>query len=423
MTSLLEVKGIAKSFHGLRALNQVSFDAEPGAIVALIGPNGAGKTTLFNVIAGMLAPDVGEIYFAGQRIDGWRADQVCAAGIGRTFQIVRPFAALSVLDNVMVGTLLRTKGVSAARRHAEDILEPLGLGPKKHLPAAALTLPDRKLLEVARALATQPKLLLLDEVLAGLRPGECDQVIQVLLGIHQRDGMTILMIEHVMRAVMALAQQIVVLHHGEVIAAGCAGHDCPRPTRARMLSRRGNSAVTALLEVRDLDLYYGDAQALDRVSLKVDQGSIVAIVGANGAGKSSLIRAIAGIEAARAGEIYFAGHAIRGLDTHRICDLGIGQVAEGRQLFPTLTTLENLEMGAAGAARPRPDERKIGRSLRALSPIARAQEATRRHVVGRRAANARHRPLSDGLPGTDHARRAVARARARYRAGHAARHS
>ncbi len=220
LTALLEVKGIAKSFHGLRALNQVSFDAERGAIVALIGPNGAGKTTLFNVIAGMMAPDAGEIYFAGQRIDGWRADQVCAAGIGRTFQIVRPFAALTVLDNVMVGALLRTKGVSQARRHAEDILEPLGLGPKQHLPAAALTLPDRKLLEVARNLATQPKLLLLDEVLAGLRPGECDQVIQLLLEIHQRDRMTLVIIEHVMRAVMALAKQIVVLHHGEVIAAG-----------------------------------------------------------------------------------------------------------------------------------------------------------------------------------------------------------
>ncbi|MGH7875942.1 MAG: ABC transporter ATP-binding protein [Candidatus Binatia bacterium] len=220
MSALLEVTAITKSFRGLRALNNVSFHAQRGAIVALIGPNGAGKTTLFNMIAGTLAPDFGEIYFAGQRIDGWRADHVCAAGVARTFQVVRPFTALSLLDNVTVGALLRTRRVSAARDHAANLLQQLGLAQKKHLPAAALTLPDRKLLEVARALATQPKLLLLDEVLAGLRPNECDQIIQVLLEIHQREGLTILIIEHIMRAVMALAKQIVVLHQGEVIATG-----------------------------------------------------------------------------------------------------------------------------------------------------------------------------------------------------------
>jgi branched-chain amino acid transport system ATP-binding protein len=221
--ALLEVRDVSKSFRGLRAVAGVSFEVEEGAIVGLIGPNGAGKTTTFNMVAGVFAADSGEIRFAGRRIDGLRPDQVCAAGIGRTFQIVRPFAGLSVLDNVIVGALERAAGVAEARGSATAILEQLGLGSKRDQPASALTLPDRKRLEVARALATRPRLLLLDEVMAGLRPTECDQMIAVFREINRRDGLTILLIEHVMRAVMALAQEIVVLHHGEVIARGAPG--------------------------------------------------------------------------------------------------------------------------------------------------------------------------------------------------------
>jgi branched-chain amino acid transport system ATP-binding protein len=221
--ALLEVRDVSKSFRGLRAVAGVSFDVGEGAIVGLIGPNGAGKTTTFNMVAGVFAPDSGEIRFAGRRIDGLRPDQVCGAGIGRTFQIVRPFAGLSVLDNVIVGALERSAGVAEARGAATAILEQLGLGAKRDQPASALTLPDRKRLEVARALATRPRLLLLDEVMAGLRPTECDQMIAVFREINRRDGLTILLIEHVMRAVMALAQEIVVLHHGEVIARGAPG--------------------------------------------------------------------------------------------------------------------------------------------------------------------------------------------------------
>jgi len=218
--ALLALQSVSKSFHGLRAVSGVSFEVAEGAIVGLIGPNGAGKTTIFNMVAGVYAPDRGEIRFAARRIEGLRPDQVCAAGIGRTFQIVRPFAGLSVLENVVIGALERAAGVPEARRHADEILERLGLAAKRDLPAAALTLPDRKRLEVARALATRPRLLLLDEVMAGLRPTECDQMVAVFREINRREGLTILLIEHVMRAVMALAQDIVVLHHGEVIAHG-----------------------------------------------------------------------------------------------------------------------------------------------------------------------------------------------------------
>ncbi|MCS6945442.1 MAG: ABC transporter ATP-binding protein [Sutterellaceae bacterium] len=220
MSALLSVTGLNKSFRGLRAVQDVSFEVPRGAIVALIGPNGAGKTTCFNLIAGALRPDAGRIVFDGRRIDGLRADQICAAGIGRTFQIVKPFAGLSVLDNAMVGALLRTRDPDAARAQAFAILQRLGLAAKADAPAATLTLPERKRLEVARALATQPRLLLLDEVMAGLRPTECDQMVAVFRELNARDGLTIVLIEHVMRAVMALAQQVVVLNFGQVIARG-----------------------------------------------------------------------------------------------------------------------------------------------------------------------------------------------------------
>ena len=218
--SLLEVRAVSKSFKGLKAVSQVSFDIAEGDINGLIGPNGAGKTTIFNMIAGVYAPDSGEILFQGKKIHGLRPHQVCAAGIGRTFQIVKPFAGLSVLDNVIVGALERTRNVSEARQVATAILEKLSLATKAPLPASSLTLPDRKRLEVARALATRPRLLLLDEVMAGLRPTECDQMVAVFRELNRAEGLTILLIEHVMRAVMALARHIVVLHHGEVIARG-----------------------------------------------------------------------------------------------------------------------------------------------------------------------------------------------------------
>jgi branched-chain amino acid transport system ATP-binding protein len=216
----LAVRGIAKSFRGLRAVSAVDFDVPAGAIHALIGPNGAGKTTCFNMIAGVYAPDSGDITLDDRSIAGLRPDRICAAGIGRTFQIVKPFMGLTVEDNVVIGALARTPDVSAARASARRILQDLGLDDRRLARAASLTLPDRKRLEVARALATQPRLLLLDEVMAGLRPTETDQMVAFLRDINARTGVTILLIEHVMRAVMALSQHIVVLHHGEKIAEG-----------------------------------------------------------------------------------------------------------------------------------------------------------------------------------------------------------
>ena len=220
MTRLLEVAGVGKSFRGLRALHELSFEVGAGERVAVIGPNGAGKTTCFNLLCGVHKPDAGQIRLRGQRIDGLRPDQVCARGVGRTFQIVRPFSGLSVLDNVVVGALHGERSLVVARERARVILERLALGDKRDQPAQTLTLPERKRLELARALATRPELLLLDEVMAGLRPTECDQLLAVLADLQRTSGFALLLIEHVLRAVRALAERVIVLHHGELIANG-----------------------------------------------------------------------------------------------------------------------------------------------------------------------------------------------------------
>jgi branched-chain amino acid transport system ATP-binding protein len=220
MSALLVTDGISKRFRGLLAVDNVSFTVERGAIFAIIGPNGAGKTTLFNMVAGIYAPDGGTIAFRDERIDGLKPDAVCQRGIGRTFQIVRPFPGLTVEDNVIVGALLRRPKVADARARAHEVLKGLDLHDRREQLAAALTLPDRKRLEVARALATDPQLLLLDEVMAGLRPTETDRMVAILQQLNRDTGLTIVLIEHVMRAVMALAQRVLVLHHGAAIAQG-----------------------------------------------------------------------------------------------------------------------------------------------------------------------------------------------------------
>jgi branched-chain amino acid transport system ATP-binding protein len=220
MTALLTLDSVTKRFRGLVAVDQVSFAVPQGAIFAVIGPNGAGKTTLFNMIAGALAPTSGAIAFAGGAIQGLTADAICRRGIARTFQIVRPFPALSVEDNVVVGALVRLRDVASARARARAVLQQLDLFDKRRRIAATLTLPDRKRLEVARALATEPQLLLLDEVMAGLRPTETDRMVAILQSLNRDSGLTILLIEHVMRAVMALASRVLVLDHGIAIAEG-----------------------------------------------------------------------------------------------------------------------------------------------------------------------------------------------------------
>jgi branched-chain amino acid transport system ATP-binding protein len=220
---LLQVQGITKTFGGLRALEDVSLTVAEGSIHGLMGANGAGKTTLFSLIAGNQAPSAGRILFAGRRIDGLSPDRICRAGIARTFQIVRPFAGLTVRENVETGALFGRVPRLPARQQADlvdEILQDCGLGAMADRPAAALTLSARKRLEVARALATGPRLLMLDEVMAGLTPAEVAEMIAALRRLKERHGLTILIIEHVMQALNRMSERITVLHRGRLIAEG-----------------------------------------------------------------------------------------------------------------------------------------------------------------------------------------------------------
>ncbi|MEA2757932.1 MAG: branched-chain amino acid transport system ATP-binding protein [Methylobacteriaceae bacterium] len=218
--SLLMIEGVTKRFRGLVAVDNVSLAVETGSIFAVIGPNGAGKTTLFNLIAGVFPPDAGKIIFDGERIDRTTPEHICQLGIARTFQIVRPFPELTVIENAAIGAMLRASNMDEAYARAGEILRRLDLWDRRARKAHELTLPDRKRLEVARALATRPKLLLLDEVMAGLRPTETDRIVEILRSLNREENITIVMIEHVMRAVMALATRVHVLHHGATIAEG-----------------------------------------------------------------------------------------------------------------------------------------------------------------------------------------------------------
>jgi len=238
---LLSVERVTKRFRGLVAVNDVTFEVKTGEIVALIGPNGAGKTTLFNVVAGVYEPDAGDVKLDGRSIAGFPPERVCQRGLARTFQIVRPFLGLSVEDNVVVGALRAERHLDAARARAGEVLRQLELWSKRRYRASALTLPDRKCLEVARALATGARLLLLDETMAGLRPTEVDRMVAILRTLNNETRLTILVIEHVMRAVMALAGRIVVLHHGQKIADGAPSDIVREP--AVLKSYLGEEAI------------------------------------------------------------------------------------------------------------------------------------------------------------------------------------
>jgi branched-chain amino acid transport system ATP-binding protein len=216
---LLAVYKVSKRFGGLKAVDAAALFAEEGRITALIGPNGAGKTTLFAIIAGFLQADSGEIHYDGRDIAGKPPHRLAALGIARTFQIVQPFAGLTVRENIAVGAHLRHRARRAALAAAEQVGREVGLGDMLDQPAGTLTVSGRKRLELARALATQPRLLLLDEVLAGLNPSEIRDVVPAIRAIQAR-GITILMIEHVMQAVMALAEHVFVLAEGRIIAQG-----------------------------------------------------------------------------------------------------------------------------------------------------------------------------------------------------------
>jgi branched-chain amino acid transport system ATP-binding protein len=216
---LLDVRGVTKRFAGLVANDDVSFTVNEGEILSVIGPNGAGKSTLFGCITGFHRPSAGRVLFGGRDITGWKADRVCRLGIARTFQIVQVIADMTVLENVMTGAFLHAPAARDARRAAEQVLETAGLADRRDFVGSALTIADKKRLEVAMALATQPKLLMLDESMAGLTPVELQEIIALLRKVRER-GVTLVVVEHVMEAVMQLSDRVVVLESGRKIVEG-----------------------------------------------------------------------------------------------------------------------------------------------------------------------------------------------------------
>jgi branched-chain amino acid transport system ATP-binding protein len=219
MAEALVIRGLSKRFGGLRAVQDLSFSVQENETVALIGPNGAGKTTSFNLITGFHRPDQGSVLAYGREITGLRPHDICAHGLARTFQVAKPFGAMTVLANVMTGAFLRDKNAGVARDRAREAIAFVGLSAREQTAAKDLTTIDQRRLEMARALATQPRLLLLDEVMAGLNPAEIDSAV-ALIGKLSSRGLTIVIVEHVMRAIMAVARHIVVLDHGQKIAEG-----------------------------------------------------------------------------------------------------------------------------------------------------------------------------------------------------------
>ncbi len=249
MAEVLVVRNLSKRFGGLRAVQDLSFTVNDGETVALIGPNGAGKTTSFHLITGYHRANAGSVLAFGRELVGLRPHQICAHGLARTFQVARPFGAMTVLANVMTGAFLRDKSIDGARRKAREAIDFVGLAAKEHVAARDLTTIDQRRLEMARALATEPRLLLLDEVMAGLNPSEIDQAVALVDKLSRR-GLTIIIVEHVMRAIMAVARHIVVLDHGQKIADGSPEEVVANPEVIRAYLGGGYVHRVAAAELR-----------------------------------------------------------------------------------------------------------------------------------------------------------------------------
>jgi branched-chain amino acid transport system ATP-binding protein len=376
-TPLLTLHHVTKRYGGVTALNDVSFVAQRGELLGVIGPNGAGKSTLLSLISGAQQVSEGEILFEDKHLDRLPAHTIARLGIGRAHQIPRPFARMTVHQNVLIPTHSRGSSVKHSSHHADTILEACGLLQSRDVLAGSLTLLNLKRLELARALALEPRLLLLDEVAAGLVAHEIEQVTQLIASIRER-GVTIVLVEHVQAVVRALAERVIVLDWGRKIAEGTPRQIANNPDVIAVYFGTEQKKLTGtaeplpaptqpvssppLLSTKQLSVDYGKLRALRSVDFEVGAGEIVAVVGANGAGKTTLTQAISGLVPISEGRILFNGKDITRAAAHQRARQGIALCHEGRRLFRQQTIRENLELGAAYAPRSStPFEERLGR--------------------------------------------------------------
>jgi branched-chain amino acid transport system ATP-binding protein len=362
--ALLTCQGVGKRFGGLAAVAAVDLEVRARRLQALIGPNGAGKTTLFNVISGMYPPDAGEIRLRGERVDGLAADRLITCGIARSFQITNLFPGLTVRENIRLGIQATTRGRFGLWRAADDhelvngqtraLVEFLGLKGLEPARVDQLSYGGQRLLEIGVALTAKPRILLLDEPLAGLAAAERERIV----GLIQRLAaeMAVILVEHDIDRVFAFADQITVMSEGKVLVHGSAETVRSDPEVQRVYLGAGRKALVRaapkavapgapILQIEGINTYYGKSHILHDVALEVRECEAVALLGRNGAGKSSTLKSIMGIVPPRSGRVRYQGQEIQGETPEQIARLGIGLVPQGRRLFPNLTVDENLAMG------------------------------------------------------------------------------
>jgi len=387
---LLEVQGLTKRFGGLVAAKNITFQVRPGEILGLIGPNGSGKSTVMQLIMGLHRPNAGSVHIAGVDVAGWPPHRIARQGVGIVFQHSRPLHRQTVLENIMLGLLPDNLLKVITNRHVHDkarqIAERVGLGGVLNRKPGSLAFADLRRMELAKAIARDPLVVLVDEPFAGLTSGEV-AAFSRLIAEFRRDGRAVLLVDHNVKSIAALADRIFAMYLGERIAEGTAEEVTGDPTVRRVYlgggidvaSRPARTArSTPLLEIQDVSVLYGKAQALDRVAIHVDEGEFVSIVGLNGAGKTTLFNAISGLVPYN-GRISWNGSDLRGRSPAAIARGGIVQCPETRELFGDMSVRENLDLAgqhlaAAQAAqqlkwlfdlfpRLRDRERQIARTL------------------------------------------------------------
>ncbi len=366
-TPLLEVSGLTKRFGGLLAVNDIGFSIRPGEILGLIGPNGSGKSTVMKLVMGIERPNAGSVRLAGAEIAGWPTHRIARRGVGIVFQHSRPLHRQTVLENIKLAllpdSLLRLAAEPHVEQRARAIAERVGLGGVLGRRPPTLPFADLRRLEMAKALARDPKVVLVDEPFAGLTPAEVTTFSELIDGF-RRDGRAVLLVDHNVKSVAALVDRVLAMYLGQRIAEGTAEEVMRDETVRRVYiggkiethPRKGLGVEgrEALLEVRNIDVFYGKAQALQQVAIHIDAGEFVSVVGLNGAGKTTLFNAISGL-VPFAGDIHWAGESLRGRSPARIAREGIVQCPETRELFGDLSVRENLDLGGQHLSK---DERK-----------------------------------------------------------------